>query len=80
MIKFIKFQLRNFWQQLLADKAFFSACGMCRIDRQLLTSVNKLKVSYYILSNFISSYHSFQMSGAIATYLVILLQFQKSNG
>lgn len=32
-------QLRNFWQQLLADKSYFSACGMCRIDRQLLTSV-----------------------------------------
>lgn len=37
--------LKNFWQQLLADKAFFSACGMCRIDRQLLTSVKFF--SYY---------------------------------
>lgn len=32
-------QLRNFWQQLMADNTFFSACGMCRIDRPLLTTV-----------------------------------------
>lgn len=37
-------QLKHFWQQLLADKAFFSACGMCRIDRQLLTSVKLVHV------------------------------------
>lgn len=32
-------QLKNFWQQLLADKTIFSACGICRIDRRLLTKV-----------------------------------------
>ncbi|XP_055855796.1 gustatory receptor for sugar taste 43a isoform X2 [Episyrphus balteatus] len=50
--------IRLFWQQLLADKATFSACGLCKVDRQILTSI----------------------SAAIATYLVILIQFQKSNG
>ncbi|XP_055298892.1 gustatory receptor for sugar taste 43a-like isoform X2 [Sitodiplosis mosellana] len=51
--------LQRFWRQLLADRTFyFTACGMCTIDRQILTSI----------------------SGAIATYLVILIQFQKSDG
>ncbi|XP_055904176.1 gustatory receptor for sugar taste 43a isoform X2 [Eupeodes corollae] len=50
--------IRLFWQQLLADKATFSALGLCKVDRQILTSI----------------------SAAIATYLVILIQFQKSNG
>lgn len=48
------FQLQNlkkFWQQLLADKAFFSACGMCRIDRQILTSV-KFRFSIFISTIF----------------------------
>ncbi|XP_037049389.1 gustatory receptor for sugar taste 43a-like [Bradysia coprophila] len=50
--------LKKFWRQLLADRTyFFSACGMCCIDRQILTS----------------------LSGAIATYLVILIQFQNSG-
>ncbi|XP_055306380.1 gustatory receptor for sugar taste 43a-like isoform X2 [Sitodiplosis mosellana] len=50
------YALKNFWQQLIADNTFFSACGICRIDRPLLTT----------------------LGGAIATYLVILLQFNKS--
>ncbi|XP_031629035.1 gustatory receptor for sugar taste 43a-like [Contarinia nasturtii] len=52
------YALKKFWCQLMADNnTFFSACGMCRIDRPLLTT----------------------LFGAIATYLVILLQFNRAN-
>lgn len=33
-------QLQRFWKQLFADRTYnFTACGMCTIDRQILTSV-----------------------------------------
>ncbi|KAJ6636371.1 Gustatory receptor for sugar taste 43a, partial [Pseudolycoriella hygida] len=55
----VTFNLKKLWRQLLADRThFFSACGMCSIDRHILTS----------------------FSGAIATYLVILIQFQNASG
>ncbi|XP_031617469.1 gustatory receptor for sugar taste 43a-like [Contarinia nasturtii] len=51
--------LQRFWRQLIADKTYyFTASGMCTVERQILTSI----------------------SGAIATYLVILIQFQKADG
>ncbi|XP_037817724.1 gustatory receptor for sugar taste 43a isoform X1 [Lucilia sericata] len=51
-------EVKKFWQQLLVCDGGFSACGLCQVNRQLLTS----------------------LASAIATYLVILIQFQKSNG
>ncbi|KAM7346081.1 gustatory receptor 43a isoform 2-T2 [Cochliomyia hominivorax] len=51
-------EIKKFWQQLLVGDGGFSACGLCQVNRQLLTS----------------------LASAIATYLVILIQFQKSNG
>ncbi|KAH8320359.1 hypothetical protein KR067_000288 [Drosophila pandora] len=50
--------VKKFWQQLLVVDADFSACGLCRVNRTILTS----------------------FASAIATYLVILIQFQKTNG
>ncbi|KAH8253453.1 hypothetical protein KR032_005532 [Drosophila birchii] len=50
--------VKKFWQQLLVVDADFSACGLCRINRTILTS----------------------FASAIATYLVILIQFQRTNG
>ncbi|XP_017079216.1 gustatory receptor for sugar taste 43a isoform X3 [Drosophila eugracilis] len=50
--------VKKFWQQLLVVDADFSACGLCRVNRTILTS----------------------FSSAIATYLVILIQFQRTNG
>ncbi|KNC34607.1 putative gustatory receptor 43a [Lucilia cuprina] len=51
-------EVKKFWQQLLVLDGGFSACGLCQVNRQLLTS----------------------LASAIATYLVILIQFQRSNG
>ncbi|XP_043866956.1 gustatory receptor for sugar taste 43a isoform X1 [Drosophila mojavensis] len=51
-------ETKKFWQQLLVDDAEFSASGLCRVNRTILTS----------------------FASAIATYLVILIQFQKTNG
>ncbi|TMW44044.1 hypothetical protein DOY81_010877 [Sarcophaga bullata] len=51
-------EVKKFWQQLLVLDNGFSACGLCQVNRQLLTS----------------------LASAIATYLVILIQFQRSNG
>ncbi|XP_032572914.1 gustatory receptor for sugar taste 43a isoform X6 [Drosophila sechellia] len=50
--------VKKFWQQLLVVETDFSACGLCRVNRTILTS----------------------FSSAIATYLVILIQFQRTNG
>ncbi|XP_068146462.1 gustatory receptor for sugar taste 43a isoform X1 [Drosophila tropicalis] len=50
--------VKKFWQHLLVADADFSASGLCRVDRTILTS----------------------FASAIATYLVILIQFQKTNG
>ncbi|XP_026834345.1 gustatory receptor for sugar taste 43a isoform X3 [Drosophila erecta] len=50
--------VKKFWQQLLVVDADFSACGLCRVNRTILTS----------------------FASAIATYLVILIQFQRTNG
>lgn len=37
-------QLKRLWRQLLADRSYvFSPCDICVINRQILTSVNKLK-------------------------------------
>ncbi|XP_054740453.1 gustatory receptor for sugar taste 43a-like [Anastrepha obliqua] len=51
-------EIKKFWQQLLVIDVEFSALGLCRINRNILTS----------------------LSSAVATYLVILIQFQKSGG
>ncbi|XP_034107671.1 gustatory receptor for sugar taste 43a [Drosophila sulfurigaster albostrigata] len=51
-------EAKKFWQQLLVVDADFSASGLCRVNRTILTS----------------------FASAIATYLVILIQFQKTNG
>ncbi|KAH8418420.1 hypothetical protein KR222_009863 [Zaprionus bogoriensis] len=51
-------EIKKFWQQLLVVDADFSASGLCRVNRTILTS----------------------FASAIATYLVILIQFQKTNG
>ncbi|XP_034653657.1 gustatory receptor for sugar taste 43a [Drosophila subobscura] len=50
--------VKKFWQQLLVVDSDFSASGLCRVNRNILTS----------------------FASAIATYLVILIQFQKTNG
>ncbi|XP_050093855.1 gustatory receptor for sugar taste 43a-like [Anopheles aquasalis] len=46
-----------FWQQLVGTSFSFSACGLCTIDRHIITSY----------------------CGAIATYLVILIQFKEAD-
>ncbi|XP_018786256.1 PREDICTED: gustatory receptor for sugar taste 43a-like [Bactrocera latifrons] len=51
-------EIKKFWQQLLVIDVEFSALGLCRINRNILTA----------------------LSSAIATYLVILIQFQKASG
>ncbi|XP_054740720.1 gustatory receptor for sugar taste 43a [Anastrepha obliqua] len=51
-------EVKKFWQQLLVVDVEFSASGLCRVNRTLLTS----------------------FSSAICTYLVILIQFQNTNG
>ncbi|KAH8371839.1 hypothetical protein KR093_009053 [Drosophila rubida] len=51
-------ETKKFWQQLLVVGSDFSASGLCRVNRTILTS----------------------FASAIATYLVILIQFQKTNG
>ncbi|EDW00935.1 gustatory receptor for sugar taste 43a [Drosophila grimshawi] len=51
-------ETKKFWQQLLSVDVDFSASGLCRVNRTILTS----------------------FASAIATYLVILFQFQKTNG
>lgn len=33
------FQLESFWQQLIAKETYFTAHGICRIDRSILTTV-----------------------------------------
>ncbi|XP_055709075.1 gustatory receptor for sugar taste 43a [Phlebotomus papatasi] len=55
----IKEKLEVFWSQLVVQKSYFtfSALGMCKIDREIITS----------------------FFGTIATYLVILIQFQRSD-
>ncbi|XP_055676872.1 gustatory receptor for sugar taste 43a [Lutzomyia longipalpis] len=55
----IKEKLEIFWSQLVVQKSYFtfSAFGMCKIDREIITS----------------------FFGTIATYLVILIQFQRSD-
>lgn len=76
-------QLVRFWQQLLADSTSnFTARGMCTIDRTILTSVCsdielKKKNSWILISILIA--FEFQFSAAICTYLVILIQFQRSD-
>ncbi|XP_053663509.1 gustatory receptor for sugar taste 43a [Anopheles marshallii] len=49
--------LNMFWQQLIASNFSFTACGLCTIDRRIITSY----------------------CGAIATYLVILIQFKEAD-
>ncbi|CAD7086980.1 unnamed protein product [Hermetia illucens] len=38
---FIMSRMEKFWQQLIADNTNFSACGMCTINRQILTSTDR---------------------------------------
>uniref|UniRef100_A0A182KHC3 Gustatory receptor n=1 Tax=Anopheles christyi TaxID=43041 RepID=A0A182KHC3_9DIPT len=50
-------EINMFWQQLIASSFSFTACGLCTIDRRIITSY----------------------CGAIATYLVILIQFKEAD-
>ncbi|XP_065087103.1 gustatory receptor for sugar taste 43a [Ochlerotatus camptorhynchus] len=52
-----KERLENFWRQLVDNNSVFTACGLCTIDRHIITSY----------------------CGAIATYLVILMQFKEAD-
>ncbi|KXJ72947.1 hypothetical protein RP20_CCG016867 [Aedes albopictus] len=52
-----KERLENFWRQLVDNNSVFTACGLCTIDRHIITSY----------------------CGAIATYLVILIQFKEAD-
>ncbi|KFB43496.1 AGAP004727-PA-like protein [Anopheles sinensis] len=49
--------INMFWQQLVGNNVSFTACGLCTIDRRIITSY----------------------CGAIATYLVILIQFKEAD-
>ncbi|XP_058065769.1 gustatory receptor for sugar taste 43a [Anopheles bellator] len=49
--------INMFWQQLVGSNFSFTACGLCTIDRRIITSY----------------------CGAIATYLVILIQFKEAD-
>uniref|UniRef100_A0A182NN81 Gustatory receptor n=1 Tax=Anopheles dirus TaxID=7168 RepID=A0A182NN81_9DIPT len=49
--------INMFWQQLVGSSFSFTACGLCTIDRRIITSY----------------------CGAIATYLVILIQFKEAD-
>ncbi|KAH8372599.1 hypothetical protein KR009_000588 [Drosophila setifemur] len=71
--------VKKFWQQLLVVDADFSACGLCRVNRTILTSVTTINFKWEFLS-FTTQCHLFQFASAIATYLVILIQFQRTNG
>lgn len=74
-------KLKKFWRQLLADRGFyFSACGMCNIDRQILTSVSSAHYSPLLMTFNEFPHYNLQISGAIATYLVMLIQFQRTDG
>ncbi|XP_046470993.1 gustatory receptor for sugar taste 43a isoform X1 [Neodiprion pinetum] len=53
----VRKQLEIFSLQLLHRPLEFSACGLCSLDRSLVTSI----------------------AGAVTTYLVILIQFQKDD-
>lgn len=44
-LTFIYFQLKMFWSQLIAHDVVFSACGMCKISRKILTSVSTFTFS-----------------------------------
>lgn len=33
-------QLENFWRQLVDNNSVFTACGLCTIDRHIITSVS----------------------------------------
>ncbi|KAL1386059.1 hypothetical protein pipiens_012892 [Culex pipiens pipiens] len=52
-----KERLESFWRQLVGNNSMFTACGLCSIDRHIITSY----------------------CGAIATYLVILIQFKEAD-
>ncbi|XP_053674022.1 LOW QUALITY PROTEIN: gustatory receptor for sugar taste 43a-like [Anopheles nili] len=49
--------INMFWQQLVGSNFSFTACGLCTMDRRIITSY----------------------CGAIATYLVILIQFKEAD-
>lgn len=43
-------QLQRFWRQLLADRSYYvTACGLCTIDRQILTSICACATTYLII-------------------------------
>lgn len=85
-------QLTYFWNKLQSDDIDFCACGLCLVDRQLMTSVWYPVMCpgflYFVACHWCGTIQSivvliifvavgFQISGAIATYLVILLQLHK---
>lgn len=82
-------QLEMFWRQLLVQRTYFNACGMCKIDRHILTSVGpatsvgapgtETSLTMWMTNKTFSSL-PFQYCATVATYLVILLQFQRTDG
>lgn len=44
-------QLKHFWKKLLTERVCFSACGICFIDRQMLTSVMNQKKNQFFFGH-----------------------------
>lgn len=47
----VSLQLEHFGNKVLSDRVVFSACGICYIDRQMLTSVTNERHFYKNISN-----------------------------
>lgn len=45
-------QLKQFYDQLMTEQVYISACGVARIDRQMMTSVSKKMMTVLLLFNF----------------------------
>lgn len=79
-IYFLLTQLHRFYRQLTADKSYvFTAFGMFQIERPILTSVSVVDACVSIVNSFLISFSQFQLSAAITTYLVILIQLQRND-
>jgi len=78
-------QLEIFSLQILHRPLEFSACGLFTLDRALVTSVRSRLVFQFPdperneWINRKKDNINFQIAGAVTTYLVILLQFQKDD-
>lgn len=67
--------LSNFWKKLMSEQVYFSACGICRVDRRLLISVNE-KIKEMKKNIALNEIFHPQIAASVTTYLVILLQFK----